>query len=99
MPTKSKKTRGTDRKKFSPSKDLSNVEPYATFEVEMFQADVDSVSHPYADQLKDMLEDVAREHDCQLVSFAVHQGTVTFSFDSNELTAEILRIIKGGRNG
>ncbi|MDZ7698421.1 MAG: hypothetical protein U5R49_16355 [Deltaproteobacteria bacterium] len=99
MPTNGRKTRETNGKKSSQAEDLHDVEPYAAFEVEMFPSDVDSASHPYADQFRDMLEDVAREYDCQLVSFDVHKGTVNFSFDSNELTAEILRLIQGGRNG
>jgi hypothetical protein len=36
---------------------------------------------------------VAREYDCTLLSFDVNKGTVKFSFDSDELTAEILKIL------
>ncbi len=99
MSTDTDKTRGTDGKKRSQAEDLHDLEPSAAFEVEMFPSDVDSVSHPYADHLRDMLEDVAREYDSRLLSFDVHKGTVTFSFDSDELTAEIMRIIQGGPNG
>ena len=72
--------------------------PGTAFEVEMFPSDVDSVSHPYADQLRDMLTDVAREYDCRLLSFDVHKGIVSFSFDCDELNADILRIIQGEDN-
>ena len=64
------------------------------FEVEMFQAEVDSPEHPYAAQFREMLENVAGEYRCTLLSFEVREGTVTFSFDSDELNAEILDILK-----
>jgi hypothetical protein len=64
------------------------------FEVEMFPSEVDDPDHPYAAQFKDMLENVAEEYRCTLLSFEVHKGTVTFSFDSDELNAEIIDIFK-----
>ena len=64
------------------------------FEVEMFPAEVDSPDHPYAAQFRDMLENVAEEYQCALLSFEVSAGTVTFSFDSDEVNAEILEILK-----
>ena len=66
------------------------------FEVEMFSAEVDSPDHPYAAQFREMLENVAEDYRCALISFEVHQGTVAFSFDSDELNAEILDILKKG---
>jgi len=41
-----------------------------------------------------MLENVAEEYQCALISFEVHEGTVTFSFDSDEVNAEILDILR-----
>lgn len=64
------------------------------FEVEMFAAEVDSKGHPHAAQFREMLENVAKEYKCALISFEVHEGTVTFSFDSDELNAEIIEILK-----
>jgi hypothetical protein len=64
------------------------------FEVEMFAAEVDSKDHPHAAQFREMLENVAKEYKCALISFEVHEGTVTFSFDSDELNAEIIEILK-----
>jgi len=64
------------------------------FEVEMFAAEVDSKDHPHAAQFREMLENVAKEYQCALISFEVHEGTVTFSFDSDELNAEIIEILK-----
>ena len=64
------------------------------FEVEMFPAEVDSPDHPYAAQFREMLENVAEEYQCALLSFEVNEGTVTFSFDSDEVNAEILDILK-----
>ncbi|MCF8144827.1 MAG: hypothetical protein K9N21_13005 [Deltaproteobacteria bacterium] len=65
-----------------------------SFEVELFPEAVNSPDHPYASQFREILEGVAREYDCTLLSFDVNKGTVTFSFDSDELTAEIMRILK-----
>ena len=98
MPTEGRKDIGAPRMEKSPRKDASDTEPFGAFEVEMFPSHVDSPSHPYADQFKEMLEDVAEEYGCRLVSFDVRKGTVTFSFDSDELNADILRIIQGERN-
>ena len=64
------------------------------FEVDLFPAEVDSPDHPYAAQFKEMLESVAREYSCELLSFEVHEGTVSFSFDSDVLTAEIIEILE-----
>jgi len=63
------------------------------FEVDLFPEEVDRPDHPYAEQFRELLESVAREYDCALLSFEVNKGTVTFSFDSDELTAEILQIL------
>ena len=64
------------------------------FEVDLFSSEVDGVDHPYASQFKDMLESVAEQYGCQLVSFKVQKGTVTFSFDSDKLNTEILDLLK-----
>jgi hypothetical protein len=64
-----------------------------SFEVDLFPEEVDSPDHPYAAQFREILESVAREYECTLLSFDVNKGTVTFSFDSDELTAEILQIL------
>ena len=50
--------------------------------------------HPEAIQLKYLLEEVAEEYNCELLSFHVSKGTVSFSFDNDELTAEILKILQ-----
>lgn len=63
------------------------------FEVDLFPEEVDSPDHPYAAQFKEILEGVAREYKCTLLSFDVNKGTVAFSFDSDELTAEILQLL------
>ncbi|MBW1722953.1 MAG: hypothetical protein JRH13_13630 [Deltaproteobacteria bacterium] len=63
-------------------------------EVDLFPEEVDSPSHPEAVRFKALLEDVAEEYDCRLLSFEVERGMVAFSFDSDELTAEILKILQ-----
>lgn len=65
-----------------------------TIEVDMFPEEVDSPNHPDAILFKTLLEQVADDYDCELLSFDVDQGTVSFSFDNDELTAEILKILQ-----
>jgi hypothetical protein len=62
-------------------------------EVEMFSQDVDDIEHPVAASFKELLEQVAEEYDCHLESFEVSHGLVSFSFDNDELEAEILKIL------
>jgi hypothetical protein len=62
-------------------------------EVEMFDKEVDDVEHPMAESFKELLEQVAEEYQCRLESFEVSRGTVYFSFDNDELEAEILKIL------
>ncbi len=63
-------------------------------EVDMFEEDVDSPEHPVAGSFRELLEEVAEGYKCRLVSFEVAHGRVSFSFDSDELTAEILKILQ-----
>lgn len=65
----------------------------------MFSTDVNDLSHPLAAHFKELLEDVASEYDCSLLSFEVRNGTAVFSFDSDELTADILKLLqRDGKN-
>jgi hypothetical protein len=63
-------------------------------EVDMFTSDVVSEDHPEAAAFKEILLGVAEEYDCELQYFEVHNGCVSFSFDSEELTAAILKILQ-----
>ena len=63
-------------------------------EVDMFSMDVNELDHPEVIGLRELLEDVALEYHCRLIFLDVHQGTVTFSFDSDILMAEILNILR-----
>jgi hypothetical protein len=63
-------------------------------EVDMFAEDVDSPEHPVAESFRELLEEVAASYNCRLLSFHVGQGTVMFSFDNDELAAEILKVLK-----
>jgi hypothetical protein len=63
-------------------------------EVDMFPADVDSPEHAVAESFKELLEEVAEQHNCHLTYFDVHRGMVSFSFDNDELTAKILKILQ-----
>ena len=64
------------------------------FEVDMFSKEVDSPYHPEAMRFRQLLEEVAEGFGCHLLSFSVDQGTVSFSYDNDELTAKILKILE-----
>lgn len=66
-------------------------------EIDMFTSDVDSTKHPVAESFKELLEEVAEQYGCQLTYFNVHSGMVSFSFNNDELTAEILKILRSGQ--
>jgi hypothetical protein len=68
-------------------------------EVDLFPRDVDSADHPEARKFKKLLKDVAKEYGCKLTSFEVEHGTASFSFDSDVLVAEILRILESKNEG
>ena len=63
-------------------------------EVDLFDEDVNGADHPEALQFRDLLEEVAKDFKAGLVVFEVHSGTVSFAFESDELTAEILRVLE-----
>ena len=63
-------------------------------EVDLFSEDVDSLDHPEVVKFRKLLEEVADDYDCNLISFNVDHGTVSFSFDNDVLDAEILRILQ-----
>jgi hypothetical protein len=63
-------------------------------EVDYFPEEVDSPDHPEAIILRTLLEQVADDYDCELLSFHVDRGTVSFSFDSDELAADILKTLQ-----
>jgi hypothetical protein len=63
-------------------------------EVDLFSEDVNNEDHPEAVEFKELLEEVAREYGCTLLSFEIEHGTVSFSFDNDILTAEILDILQ-----
>jgi len=63
-------------------------------EVDLFGEEVDSSEHPEAVGFRKLLEAVAEDFDCMLLSFEVSRGTVSFSFDSDQLTAEILKVLE-----
>ena len=60
----------------------------------LFPEDVDDKDHPEVVKFMELLLDVAEEYSCELISFEIEKGTVSFSFDGNELTANILRMLQ-----
>ena len=63
-------------------------------EVDLFSAEVNSPDHPEVIRFRELLEDVALEYHSRLIFFDINCGTVSFSFDSDELTAEILKTLR-----
>jgi hypothetical protein len=66
----------------------------SVIEIDLFPEDIDSLDHPYVEQFRELLEEAADAHNCRLLSFDIDQGTVSFSFDSDEMTAEIIMMLK-----
>jgi len=65
-------------------------------EVDMFSKDVDDPQHPVAESFRELLTEVAEQYCCNLESFEVKRGVVSFSFDSDELMADIIDILHIG---
>jgi hypothetical protein len=63
-------------------------------EVDLFDEDVNNPDHPEVLKFKELLLEVAEESHCQLLLFEVEAGTVSFAFDSDALTAKILRLLQ-----
>jgi len=70
------------------------MESSAFIEIDMFPEEVDSMDHWKVVYFKGVLEEVAEEYRCSLVHFEIDRGTVTFSFNSDELMANILNILQ-----
>ena len=68
--------------------------PSHFIEVDLFPEEVNSETHPDALRFKEVLLQVAVEYNCCLTSFEVNRGTVIFSFDSDTLMAEIIKILQ-----
>ncbi len=58
----------------------------------MFDEDVNDLDHPEAAKFRSLLEEVAKEFNCKLLLFEVNHGSVSFSFDNDELIAKILSV-------
>jgi hypothetical protein len=71
--------------------------PTQYIEVDLFSEEVNGEDHPDALRFKEVLLQVADEYNCCLTSFEVDHGTVSFSFDSEELMAEIVGILQEDR--
>ncbi|HDZ23497.1 MAG TPA: hypothetical protein ENH70_03040 [Desulfobacteraceae bacterium] len=68
--------------------------PSGVIEVDLFPENVNSASHPDAVRFKKTLDSVVEEYRCNLITFEVREGTVSFSFDSEALMADILKILQ-----
>jgi len=63
-------------------------------EVDMFPSEINSLDHPEVLSFRELLEDVALENHCRLLFFDIENGIVSFSFDSDKLMANILKIFQ-----
>jgi hypothetical protein len=63
-------------------------------EVDLFSEDVNSLGHPEVVKFKEVLEEVAEDFHCRVTSFDIDHGTVSFTFDDDTLTAEVLRVLE-----
>jgi len=63
-------------------------------EVDMFSQDVDDPQHPVAESFKELLAEVADQYGCNLLTFSVQRGVVSFSFDDDELMVDIVKILQ-----
>lgn len=73
--------------------------PAGHIEVDMFSEDINSRDHPEVMEFKRVLLEEAEKHECFLTSFEIDRGTITFSFNNDELTAKILDILQHERQG
>ena len=69
------------------------MESYGLIEVDMFSKEVNTLNYPEVMEFRELLELVADEHGCLLISFEINHGTVSFSFDDESLMAEIIKIL------
>ena len=63
-------------------------------EVDMFDREVNDPKHPVAESFQELLAEVAEQYGCNLLSFSVSMGVVSFSFDNDELMADIIKILQ-----
>jgi hypothetical protein len=76
------------------SKDTRQGIDMGIIEVDLFSEDVDSLDHPEVVKFRGLLEEVADEYQCYLISFEIERGTVLFSFGSDALNAKIIRLLQ-----
>lgn len=63
-------------------------------EVDLFDQEVNDPQHPVAESFKELLVEVSEQYGCDLLSFSVEKGIVSFSFDNDELMADIVKILQ-----
>ena len=56
----------------------------------LFPPTVDSLDHELVQEYRTILEGMADSYNCKMTSFAIKQGVVFFSFDSQEVVDDIL---------
>ena len=73
---------------------LKGIHFMGIIEVDMFSRDVNDPNHPVAESFQELLVEVADQYGCNLLSFSVTRGIVSFSFDNEELMADIIKILQ-----
>ncbi len=74
-------------------------ESFGLIEVDLFSSDVNGLDHPEVIRFRQLLEDVAMEYHSRLLFFNIDQGTVSFSFDNEELMTHVLKILQNDSQG
>ena len=64
------------------------------FEVDLFPEHINNIYDPKVEQFKLLLEQIADDYGGNLTSFKIKKGTVSFSFDNEELTAEVVKLLQ-----
>ncbi len=75
-------------------KERIGMKSHGSFEIELFPSEVDALDHPFVTQFREILEDLAEQYRCSLTAFSIEKGTVSFAFDNEEITAEIVKLLR-----
>lgn len=66
----------------------------ASLGLTLFPRDTNTLDDPLVKEFRSMLERIAETYRSHLISFAVDHGTVTFNFDKEEVTYDILQDVR-----
>ena len=58
--------------------------------MKLFEGSVDSLDNPAVKEFIGLLQNMAKAYKCNMRSFAIHKGTVFFSFDGEEVMQDLM---------